>query len=80
MVAMDKVCALCADEMSIKTNLFYNISADEVVGFCDDGVEKTFKVAKSVLVLMVRGISSSWKQPLAYFLLDLPVQLKFSRV
>ncbi|KAG8225335.1 hypothetical protein J437_LFUL005349 [Ladona fulva] len=58
MVAMDKVCALCADEMSIKTNLFYNISADEVVGFCDDGVKKTFKLARNVLVLM---------QPVAYF-------------
>jgi hypothetical protein len=67
MAFKDKLCCISVDEMSIKANLFYNISTDEVVGFYDDGYKKTLTRAKSVLVLMVRGISSPWKQPLAYF-------------
>lgn len=65
---MDKYCVLCVDEMSIKANFFFNITADSVVGVEDPGNGKRlFKPARTATVLLVRGIFSNWKQPLAYF-------------
>lgn len=31
-------CILCADEMSLKSYLFYDISRDEIIGFEDIGI------------------------------------------
>lgn len=65
---MDRYCVLCVDEMSIKANFFFNISADYVVGVEDSGHGKRlFKPARTATVLLVRGMFSNWKQPLAYF-------------
>lgn len=63
---LDRICVLCMDEMSLKTNLFYNSSADIVIGLEDNGRTRTNKPASSVTVLMVKGIKSAWKQPIAY--------------
>lgn len=63
-----KDCILCIDEMSIKANLFYNVSRDVVVGFENLGNKRSTNIATSVLVTMVRGISHNWKQPISYFL------------
>lgn len=63
-------CVLCADEMSIKSNLYYNISKDEIIGFNESNNRKTYDPAKFVLVLMIRGINCNWKQPIAYFFIS----------
>lgn len=63
---LDKVCVLCLGEMSIKANLYYNISRDEIVGFEDNGENKTLKPASSATVFMVRGLKANWKQAIAY--------------
>ena len=70
MLELDKHCAIVIDEMSIKSNLFYNTSSDELVGLHDIGSEKReFSFAKNALVIMARGLYSNWKQPIAYFFL-----------
>lgn len=63
-------CILCADEMSIKTNLFYNLSKDQIIGFNQLKSCKTYDPAKHALVLMIRGINYNWKQPIAYYLIS----------
>jgi len=63
-------CVLCADEMAIKSNLFYNISKDEIIGFNETNNRKTYDPAKFVLVLLVQGINFNWKQPIAYFFIS----------
>lgn len=65
-----KDCVICVDEMSIKSNLFYNISKDEIIGFHEIHNEKKFEPANNALVVMARGINADWKQPIAYFLLN----------
>lgn len=63
-----KNCIVCLDEISLKCNLFYDISKDTIIGF-EEGVDyRQANLVGSALVLMVRGISSQWKQPVAYFL------------
>lgn len=62
-------CSICVDEMSIKTNLFYNISKDKIIGFsCTEKTE--IKPAGNALVFMVQGIVKKWKQALAYYLVS----------
>lgn len=62
-----KDCILCLDEMSIKSHLYYDISKDKIYGFKEGFNSNSDEIAGSALVLMARGIASSWKQPLAYF-------------
>ncbi|XP_077270921.1 uncharacterized protein LOC143902085 isoform X2 [Temnothorax americanus] len=50
---LEKYCILCIDEASIKANLYYNISQDEVIGFEDLGdvdidIWSTFFLLKDV--------------------------------
>ena len=67
----EKLCTLCMDEISLKTNLFYDISKDRIVGLEDYGSgTRTNKVANSALVLLLRSISGKWKQPLGYALVN----------
>lgn len=63
-------CILCADEMALKTNLFYNVSKDKIIGFHESNSHKKYEPAKYALVLMLRGINQNWKQPIAYFLVS----------
>lgn len=65
----EKDCILCLDEMSLKSHLFYDISKDKIVGFQESykSDNNNMDVASSALVVMARGIASSWKQPIAYF-------------
>lgn len=62
----EKVCSVCFDEMYLKEFLEYSKQLDFIEGFEDFG--RTDKTANSVLVFMARGIYSSWKFPIAYFL------------
>lgn len=36
---IDKYCVLCLDEMSLKAQLFYNLTTDKVIGFEDTGLD-----------------------------------------
>lgn len=68
MTVRDKTCALLIDEMSIKSNLYYNSASDKIIGFEDTGDDdRTRTIASSVLVFMVSGLASRWKQPLGFF-------------
>lgn len=68
MLEQDRHCILCIDEMSIKSNLCFDIGHDEIIGFEDLGSEeRQGVVCCNALVIMVRGLYSAWKQPLAYF-------------
>jgi hypothetical protein len=59
-------CVICADEMSIKSNLYYDIGADEIIGYHQMGDKKEFLPANNDLATMARGIFENWKQPIAY--------------
>jgi len=61
---------LCADEMSIKSNLFYNISKDEIIGFNETNNRKTYDPAKFVFVSMIQGMNFNWMQRIAYFFIS----------
>lgn len=67
MEGLQKVCTLCMDEMSIKSNLFYSIKEDMIHGFYDDSYNRTDSVATHALVFMLRGLVGNWKQPLCYY-------------
>lgn len=68
MLDQDKHCILCIDEMSLKSNLFYETGCDKIVGFQDIGsTKKDSSICKNALVIMARGLYSPWKQPFAYF-------------
>lgn len=65
----ERNCIICMDEMSIKKFLFYNRRTDHIVGFHKTVIEKKVP-AKSVFVIMARGLFSNWKQPLVYYFVD----------
>jgi hypothetical protein len=62
-----KLCTISMDEMSLKVNIAYDSSKDEIIGLKDfrDG-EKGTDLASSALVFMPRGVLEKWKQPLGY--------------
>lgn len=62
MLDQDSHCILCIDEMSLKSNVFYNISSDEIIGLEDIGNTKNDTICRNALVIMARGLYSSWKQ------------------
>lgn len=65
----DKCCSVLFDEISIKEFLEYSKHYDFVEGFEDiGGNRRGNKSANTALVFMARGIYSSWKFPIAYFL------------
>jgi len=49
-----KDCVLCIDEMEIKSNLYYNIFKDYIVGFNETSRHKTY-----VLCFMICGLKFS---------------------
>lgn len=63
---IERHCILCADEMSLKSHLFYNVSRDEIIGFEDTGNYKSPIPAKSALVIMARSIADNWKVPVCF--------------
>lgn len=66
--AEDKVCMVCLDEISIKSNLLYNAGLGRVGGFEDFGSMRNFNPAQNATVVMVRGLWSNWKQPISFYL------------
>ena len=66
-----KLCTISMDEMSLKVNLAYDSSKDEVIGLQDFGdAKKPKELATSALVLMARGVMGNWKQSLGYYLVN----------
>ena len=71
MTESEKLCTLCMDEISLKTNLHYDISKDIIVGLEDFGSgTRTNKVANSALCFLLRNIAANWKQSLGYVLVN----------
>lgn len=60
-------CMLYVDKMSLKSFLFYDFKKDEIIGFYNTNSFKTYKLAKSVMVIIKRGLHDKWKQPIGYF-------------
>lgn len=59
---------MCFDEISIKEFLEYSKAFDFIEGFEDFGkYGRSCNTANSCLIFMARGIYSSWKIPVAYF-------------
>jgi len=56
--------------MSLKASLFYIINRDIVIGFHDTGYTKSFLTACNAAIIMVRGLTNKFKQPLGYFFLN----------
>lgn len=72
----DRLCVITFDEMSVKVGLKYIDSCDHITGFEDYGhpVGKTKNAADQALVIMVRGMTIKWKQPVGYFLSSGPTK------
>ena len=67
----EKLCTLAMDEISLKTNLYYDISNDNIIGLEDFGSgTRTNIVANSALVILLRSISGKWKQSHGYALVN----------
>ena len=64
--ALDKVCFILIDEMSLRAGLAYDSKNDIIAGFCDDGLERTTKLVKSAFCVMAVGLASKWKYPLGF--------------
>jgi hypothetical protein len=77
----ERLCTLCMDEISLKTNLFYSVPADKIIGLEDyGGSYRTDKVATSALVIIIRSISGKWKQPIGYYLVNGACQVTSWRI
>lgn len=63
---IDRECVLLMDEITLKKGLRYCKMRDIVVGYTDDGVERTAVMATSALVFMVRGLFKHWKQAISF--------------
>lgn len=64
----EKFVNLMFDEMAIKTRLTYRCRAAFVNGFADYGdAERLGFIADHALVFMIRGLTTDFKQPVAYY-------------
>lgn len=65
----EKCCTVVFDEMRIKSYLEYNQSLDRVEGFEDLGfLGRKNLIGQQAMVFCARGLYSSWKMPLGYFI------------
>lgn len=67
---LSKECILCLDGMSLKQCLYYQRNKDNIIGFHKTYITNKYETAKNVLVFMVRGIHTNWKQPVVYFFIN----------
>jgi hypothetical protein len=65
-----KLCVVAFDEMKLKPSLTYDSRRDIIEGLQDLGPNFACQslVADHALVFYVRGLTFSWKQPLAYYI------------
>lgn len=62
-----KLCTIVFDEISLTSHLTFNEKKDEIHGFVDVAGERKKRFCDHALVLMVRGICSSWRQSVAFY-------------
>ncbi|KAH9631326.1 hypothetical protein HF086_007661 [Spodoptera exigua] len=62
----EKLCTLIFDEMAITPHFDYNRRKDRITGFVNYEGESVRKIADHVLVFMIRGIVTNYKQPIFY--------------
>nr|CAI5866701.1 unnamed protein product [Callosobruchus analis] len=67
----EKDCITYLEEMSLKSNLFYELSKDRIIGF-QEGHTSSEEIASTVLVVLARGVAYDCKQLIAYFFYKLP--------
>lgn len=66
MSSFEKECVLCMDTMRLKMNLCYSTKEDRILGLHEvDGAQQPV-AARFALTLMVRGITSTWKQLIGF--------------
>lgn len=53
------------NEMLLRPNLQHNTKNDVVIGYSDNGLDKTAGVPNTAFVALLSGLSTSWIQPLA---------------
>ena len=66
---MERYCVLYADEMSLKSYLFYDIPQDEIISFEDFGNRKTSVPAKSALIIIAYSVAENWLEAARLYLL-----------
>jgi len=66
---MEHYFVLYADEMSLKSYLFYDISRDEIISFEDFGNRKTSVSAKSALIIIAHSVAKNWLETARLYLL-----------
>lgn len=59
----DRLCIICIDEISIKSNCFYKYGRDAIIGLEDNGDKKTEKTC-FVCSSFNGSWYKNWKQPL----------------
>ncbi|XP_021963465.1 uncharacterized protein LOC110858887 [Folsomia candida] len=65
---VEKDCILTLDETALHKGLQYNRFSDRIEGFEDfGGSDRTMNIADYALVVMVRGLNTDWRMPLAYY-------------
>ncbi|XP_048487611.1 uncharacterized protein LOC105392797 isoform X2 [Plutella xylostella] len=65
-----KCCSIVFDEVALTPHLTFLESEDRIDGFVNFGAEVERKLCDHALVFMVRGICTSWRQPIAYYLCE----------
>lgn len=54
------------DEVSLEPQLQYDDNVGCIVGFEDNGLDRTQRFADHNLVFMIKGITNNFKQPISY--------------
>lgn len=65
-----KLCILSVAEFPVTPSFYYNITTDQIIGTHRFRSKSIFTKADTVLVFMVRSLTSNWKQPLGYFFIQ----------
>lgn len=64
----DQACTLLFDQISLKSNHYYDPKKDRVHGFCDTGEARSPELAGTALVVALSGTSKQWIQAIAFML------------
>ncbi|KAL5237327.1 hypothetical protein ACI65C_004737 [Semiaphis heraclei] len=62
----EKYCVVLFDEVSLEPQLQYDDNIGCIVGFEDNGLDRTQRFADHSLVFMIKGITKKFKQPISY--------------
>lgn len=63
----EKVIIVMWDEISLQSNVTFDVKKDRVIGFAEWGTSyKTDKIVDHSNTFMIRGLKSGWKLPLAF--------------